>query len=224
MKKITVLFGNYGSGKTELALNIALDLCRRHENVTLIDLDIVNPYFRSSEHKKMLEDNGIRVVAPVYANTAVDLPTLPPDIYAAFNGGYAVFDCGGDPVGATALGGLKANFDRMQNDKQALFVVNTKRPFQDSPESIIRSLEQIQTVSRMHADGFVLNSNLGSETSGDELVDGYAIIQEVCKKTGIPLSFVSGTEQSLHVFKERCPGFTGRYFAVDIMMRPYWMD
>ena len=80
MKKITVLFGNYGSGKTELSLNLALKARQAHDKVSLIDLDIVNPYFRSSEHKEMLSDKGIRVISPVYANTAVDLPALPAEI------------------------------------------------------------------------------------------------------------------------------------------------
>ncbi|MDD5017669.1 MAG: hypothetical protein PHO15_06185 [Eubacteriales bacterium] len=223
MKKITILFGNYGSGKTELALNIALDLGRDHKDVSLVDLDIVNPYFRSSEHKNMLESKGIRVIAPVYANTAVDLPTLPPDIYAAFEGGYAVFDCGGDPVGATALGSLKSHFDRVRADTLALYVVNTMRPFQDSADSIIQGFTQIQAAARIKADDFVLNTNLGSETTGDILVNGYGIIRELVKKAGVPLAYVSGTKESLGVFKKRCPDYTGGYITLEIFMRPYWM-
>ena len=105
MKKITVLFGNYGSGKTELSLNMALAAKQTLDDVTLVDLDIVNPYFRSSEHRAMLESSGIRVIAPVYANTGMDMPALPPDIASAFLSDCAVFDCGGDAVG----GGLGRN-------------------------------------------------------------------------------------------------------------------
>lgn len=223
MKKITVLFGNYGSGKTELALNIANRLRKTQKKVALVDLDIVNPYFRSSEQKGMLEEKGIKVIAPVYANTAVDLPTLPPDIYSVFLGGHAVFDCGGDTVGATALGNLKEHFDKVRGQTQFLYVVNTKRPFQQSAQSIIQNLENIQNSARTCADGFVLNSNLGKETTGKELVSGYEIMKEVAKAAGIPIIFVSGTRQALGIFKERRLDYDGEYLCIDIFMRPYWM-
>jgi hypothetical protein len=223
MKKITVLYGNYGSGKTELALSIALGLKQKHEDVSLIDIDIVNPYFRSSAHRSMLEQRGIKVLAPAYANTGVDLPTLPPGIYSVFKGGYAVFDCGGDPVGATALGALKEYFDRARADTEALFVINTKRPFQENAERIYESFERIQKSARLEADGFVLNANLGAETTGEELADGYEAIERLTEMTGVPLKYVSGTESSLKRFYELYPEFTGETIALDIHMRPEWM-
>ena len=223
MKEITVLFGNYGSGKTQLALNIALHLRRQGKGVSLVDFDIVNPYFRSSGQKDMLETKGIRVITPVYANTAVDLPTLPPDIYAAFQHEYAVFDCGGDPVGATALGTLKAHFDRHRSRTEVLYVINTLRPFQNDAQQIMQSFEQIQKAARLNADGFVLNSNLGSETTGEELIDGYVIVKELSQKTGVPLLYISGTQESLSTFKKRCPGYSGEYIIIEILTRPSWM-
>lgn len=223
MKKITVLYGNYGSGKTELSLNIALKAKEEHENVTLIDFDIVNPYFRSSEHKKMLEGKGIRVIAPNFANTQVDVPSLPPDIYSAFKGGYAIFDCGGDSVGATALGGLKKNFDAMRSETEALYVVNTRRPFQENAQRIKQGFDEIQESSRLITDAFILNANLGVETTGEELKEGYEIMKELIKLTGIPLKFVSGTEESLAVFREQCPEYNGEMFEIRIYMRPEWM-
>jgi hypothetical protein len=223
MKKITVLYGNYGSGKTELALSIAIGLKRTYDDVSLIDIDIVNPYFRSSVHKKMLEEKGIRVLAPEYANTGVDLPTLPPGVYSVFKGGYAVFDCGGDPVGAAALGALKEYFDRARKDTEALFVVNTKRPFQETAERIRMGFERIQKSARLSADGFVLNANLGTETTGEELADGYEIVKQLEIKTGVPLKYVSGTESALKRFHELHPGYTGGTIMLDIHMRPEWM-
>ncbi len=222
MKRITVLYGNYGSGKTELALSIALWLKRKHDNVSLVDIDIVNPYFRSSAHRKMLEEKGIRVLAPAYANTGVDLPTLPPGIYSAFNG-YAVFDCGGDPVGAAALGALKEYFDRAREDTEALFVVNTKRPFQENAERIRENFERIQKNARLLADGLILNSNMGAETTGEELADGLKTAEEFAAAAGVPLKYVSGTESSLKRFAELCPGYAGGTILMDIHMRPEWM-
>ncbi len=224
MKKITVLFGNYGSGKTELSLNMALEAKKQHDDVTLIDLDIVNPYFRSSEHRAMLEKKGIKVVAPVYANTAVDLPALPPDIYTAFMGTHAVFDCGGDAVGASALGSLKSHFDKNRQDVQMLFVINTMRPFQQSADEIFDSLLRIERSARLKADGLVLNSNLGRETTGHELAEGYIMIKPLLRKTGLPVALVCGTKEALRVFKSECPQYEGEFFEVNLYMRPEWME
>lgn len=223
MKKITVLFGNYGSGKTELSLNLALALKERHSDVSLIDLDIVNPYFRSSEHAAMLRAQGIRVIAPVYANTAVDLPALPPDIYAAFQGAYAVFDCGGDPVGAAALGTLKAQFDAHRGDTEALFVINTLRPFQTDAPQLAESLARIQQSARLQADALVLNTNLGSGTEGDELSLGLSVAQQLSALTGIPLSYVSGTPGSLARFDAQHPDVTAQRIALTLYTRPEWL-
>ncbi len=223
MNRITVLFGNYGSGKTELALNIALSLKRKNEKVTLVDLDIVNPYFRSSEKRAMLEDKGIRVIAPQYANTGVDLPTVPPEVFSVLSDGFVVLDCGGDPVGAKALGSLKANFDKVRLETEVLYVINTKRPYQQSAEIIQKSLELIQGNARINADGFVLNSNLGWETSGEELAEGYKIVKELIRLTGIPLLYVSGSEKALEVFNKKCPEYTGETLKMKIFMRPEWM-
>lgn len=223
MKKITVLFGNYGSGKTELSLNLALALKERHSGVALIDLDIVNPYFRSSEHAAMLRAHGIRVIAPVYANTAVDMPALPPDIYAAFQGGYAVFDCGGDPVGAAALGTLKAQFDAHRGDTEVLFVINTLRPFQTDANQLAESLARIQQSARLKADALVLNTNLGSGTEGGELSLGLSVARELGALTGIPLSYVSGTRESLERFDAQHPDVTAQRLKLTLFTRPKWL-
>jgi hypothetical protein len=224
MKKITVYFGNYGSGKTELSLETVLRLRAEHEDVMLVDIDIVNPYFRSSEHRAMLEAKGIRVVSPVYANTAVDVPSLPPDIYAAFKTSWAVFDCGGDPVGASALGSLKPQFDAAREDTEVLFVVNTRRPFQQSAAQLAESLNKIERNARLKADGVVLNANLGSATTGEELLEGYAIVRELEKETGLPLRRVTGTERSLRVFAEQCPDCHVETMTLTIRMRPEWLE
>ncbi len=224
MKKITVYFGNYGSGKTELSLETVLRLRAEHENVMLVDIDIVNPYFRSSEKRKMLENMGIRVVSPVYANTAVDVPSLPPDIYAAFRGSWAVFDCGGDPVGASALGSLKPQFDAAREDTEVLFVVNTRRPFQQNAAELIESLGKIERNARLKADGVVLNANLGPETTGEELLEGYEIVRELERQTGIPLRRVTGTQEALAAFAEKCPDCSVETMSLTIRMRPDWMQ
>jgi signal recognition particle GTPase len=223
MKNITVLFGNYGSGKTELSLNLALNLAKDYSDVSLIDLDIVNPYFRSSEHTAMLKEKGIRVIAPVYANTTVDLPSLPPDIYTAFQGGHAVFDCGGDPVGAAALGSLKSQFDAKRDQTEVLFVINTNRPFQRDAQQLTDSLNRIQHSARLNADGLVLNTNLGSGTTGHELEDGLSIAQELSDITGIPIKYISGTKQAIENFDILHADYTAERIELKIFTRPEWL-
>lgn len=224
MKRITVLFGNYGSGKTELALNMALAAAKKHDDVTLVDFDIVNPYFRSSEHRAMLESRGIRVIAPVYANSGVDVPSLPPDVQSAFVGGHTIFDCGGDAVGATALGSLKNRFDASRDDVQMLFVINTMRPFQQTLAQLQSSLKLVEQSARLSADGFVLNANLGKESTGDELITGYEIAVQLSKITGVPIKLVSGTQDAIDVFKENCADYKGDFFVITTYMRPEWME
>ena len=107
MKRITIVTGHYGSGKTNFAVNLAVDLCRKGKSVVLVDLDIVNPYFRSADFKEQLTEMGIEMICPVYANTNLDIPALGADIYSVFNkddGRYIIFDVGGDDAGAAALG------------------------------------------------------------------------------------------------------------------------
>ena len=192
--------------------------------MALVDLDIVNPYFRSSEHTSLLESRGVRVIAPVFANTAVDVPSLPPDVYAAFKYEYAVFDCGGDPVGAAALGGLKTYFEANRADTEALFVINTRRPFQNSADALEESLTRIQERARLSADGLVLNTNLGAETTGDELAEGYAVARELSERTGVPIAYVSGTRAALDAFGRQCPNCGGGRIELNIFTRLDWMS
>lgn len=117
LKKFIIIAGNYGSGKTEISLNLALAAAREGKRTMLLDMDIVNPYFRSSVKEEELEAEGIRVVKPCFANTTVDVPSLPAEIYSPFDLPLdrAIFDAGGDPVGASALGQNNDNAKPLQN-------------------------------------------------------------------------------------------------------------
>lgn len=223
MKRITVLFGNYGSGKTELAINLALLLSRTQDNVTLIDLDIVNPYFRSSEQSAKLNNNGIRVVSPVFANTAVDVPALPPEIYSSFVNGYAVFDCGGDAVGASALGSLHSHFVKVRGECEVLFVVNSRRPFQEDIGQLRDSISRVQKSARLNADGIVLNTNLGSQTTGQDLALSFDMVSRIEKKDGIPIKYISGTKDVLSEFSAMRPNCTAEQIEITPYTRPQWL-
>ena len=104
--RFTVLTGNYGSGKTELALNLAMGFAAAGKQTTLVDLDIVNPYFRSGEKAQEMKAAGVRMLMPTFALTTVDIPALPAEIQSVFEtpGDHVIFDVGGDDTGAAALG------------------------------------------------------------------------------------------------------------------------
>jgi len=135
-----------------------------------------------------------------------------------------VFDCGGDPVGAAALGGLKTYFDELRPETEVLFVINTRRPFQGSTEKLEESLTRIQMRARLNADGLVLNANLGPESTGEELSEGYSIVKALSDKTGVPIRYVSGTSAALEEFDKQCPDCGGERVALNIYTRPEWME
>ena len=160
MKKFNIFAGNYGSGKTELSLNTSIALAKKAKTA-LVDIDVVNPYFRSAESAELLEKNGVYLIAPPYANTNVDVPVLSAEVNAAFEYEAAVFDAGGDPVGAAALGGLLQKFQAVREDTMLYYVVNARRPLQRSADEIIEMMEQISARIRLSIDGIINNTNLG---------------------------------------------------------------
>ena len=188
--RILVLVGNYGSGKTEISLNLALKLARRGEKVTLVDLDIVNPYFRSSERTNLLEENGVKVYAPSFAMTTVDVPSLPADIQAVFadKSRRVIFDVGGDDTGAAALGQYKPYFD--QDDVEVLFVVNAFRPLSGDPDAVCDLLLRVAGRSRLQPSALINNANVAWETEAEDLARGEELLAAVSKRLGIPVGYL----------------------------------
>ena len=184
---ITILCGHYGCGKTNLALNLALTAAQSPGPVTLCDLDIVNPYFRSSEYKALLVQQGVRVIAPVFAGTTLDTPTLPPELASIFSpqSGRVFLDAGGDDAGATALGGLAGRLAEM--GYEMLYIVNRYRALSQSPEEAAALLKEIEAASRLRATGIVNNSHLGAETTLACLEEAQGFAQETARLTGLPL-------------------------------------
>ncbi len=221
MKHFIIFAGNYGSGKTELSLNMALRMAEKGKTV-LCDMDIVNPYFRSAESKEMLEQNGIRLIAPPFANTTVDIPALSAEVYAAFDSEYAVFDAGGDPVGATALGGFKQYFENVRDKLAFYYVVNARRPFQSDVNDAVEMLRQIQANSRLTIDALVNNTNMANETTADDLLYGETMCAKIGRETGLKVAFTSGMPKVLQEYEER--GYRGEAFEIEIFTRPEWLD
>lgn len=219
MAKCYILAGNYGSGKTEIALNLSLAFSKKGKTV-LADMDIVNPYFRSAEHGKMLEANGIRLIAPTYANTLVDVPVISGEVFAAFSYDYAVFDAGGDPVGTSVMGSISDHF--AGQEVRFYYVVNARRPLQKTADQVAGMLQLIQAKARMPITGLINNTNLARETTVEDLLFGREVCMEVAQKTGIPIAYTSGEE---HILKEYAAKTgEGSLFFLKIYTRPNWLD
>ncbi|MBQ8505957.1 MAG: hypothetical protein IJ466_00760 [Clostridia bacterium] len=191
-KRVLLLSGHYGSGKTNIAVNLAFHLKKEIERVAIADIDIVNPYFRTEDSRKDLEAAGIRLICSAFANTNVDLPALPQEVYSIVHdrGIQAVIDVGGDDRGALALGRWRDSILEEDN-YEMLFVVNRFRPLTRDADSTIEVMREIEFASKMPFTAVVNNSNLGNETTAQDVIDSQAYAAEICKRTGLPLKMTA---------------------------------
>lgn len=192
MKNIFIIIGHYGSGKTEFSINYAVNQgCK-----ILVDLDIVNPYFRSSDVRAPLKNKGIKVISPIFANTNVDAPGISSAVYSVFEGeDDVVFDVGGDNDGAVVLGRFHNYFEK--NGYEMYMVINANRPLTSNEDEIIENLRAIESASRLKVTGLVNNTNLMEFTTIDNILIGHEIIKKVSEKTNIPIVHISGMNNVL---------------------------
>lgn len=205
--RITVICGHYGCGKTNLTLNLALEAAEKGEKVTVADLDIVNPYFRSSEYGGLLDEHGVKLIAPVFAGTTLDTPTLPPELYSIFEpeSGRVFIDAGGDDAGVTALGGLHTLLN--EAGYEMLYVINRYRVLSQTPEEAAELLQEIQTASRLKATALVNNSHLGVETKLDTLTSALDFAEKTSQVTGLPLLYSTAPDFALEPGETLPEGF-----------------
>ncbi len=227
MKKVFVFLGNYGSGKTELAMNFALRAAEAGRRTELLDLDMVNTYFRLTEHGKIMERKEIRLISPNYACTGIETLSLPAEVRSAFDMDWdtVVFDVGGDPTGATALARYHSDFDAMEpGSLQVLNVVNIRRPLAGTVERIIKLQQQIEQYSRLKISGFVNNTNLAQLTSPAELRDGCEVLRQVSEATGIPVLYTCGRPALLEQFlsEGHDPRTIGTPVPLELYMKRDW--
>ena len=187
-KRLTLLCGHYGSGKTNVAVNMAFDLKRQYDKVTVADLDIVNPYFRTKDSMEDFNREGIKLISSEYANSNVDVPALPPEIYSItdIKDTKYVLDIGGDDRGALALGRIVPKILE-ENDYEMLMVINKYRPLTPDVESTIEVMREIEAACRMKFTALVNNSNLGAMTTAQDILDSVSYAQEVSKASGLPI-------------------------------------
>ncbi len=227
MKNVKVLIGNYGSGKSELALNFAMQAAARGDRTELLDLDMVNTYFRLTERGKMVEQKEIRLVSPNFACAGIETLSLPAEVASAFvlDWDSVIFDVGGDDVGSTALGRYHEDFMALEPGAlEVLNVVNIRRPLAGTPEKILRLQEGMQVHGRLPITGMINNTNLSTMTTEQELWDGYLMLKEVSDMTGIPVAYTTGKKEFLDAFLARDPDpkYVGTPIAIDVYMHRDW--
>ena len=176
-RKVTVVCGHYGTGKTNLSINLALDCARRGEDVSLVDLDVVNPYFRSADYADVLTENGVRVVGPNFANTNLDTPSLPAAVRSTIaEGSRVIVDVGGDDAGATALGVYYRTLAEAEPD--VVYVVNRYRSMTTHADEAVQILAEIEAMSHLKATCVANNSHLKRETTEATILDSMGFAEE----------------------------------------------
>ncbi len=218
--KYIVLTGNYGSGKTEIALNLALHYAKKMK-VTLVDLDIVNPYFRSGEKALELEAAGVRMLMPTFALTTVDIPALPAEIQSVFEEpcDKVIFDVGGDDTGAAALGRYYPSFMARREQTAVAMVVNCMRPLTENKEDIIDLAQRIACRGRLKIDALINNTNLADKTIPEMMLNGESIVRETARILGISKTLNTGKAELLKKL-----GYKDNAIEIQRMMVPEWMQ
>lgn len=217
-RRLLIFTGHFGSGKTEVAVNCAMKLAQQNKTA-IMDFDIVNPYFRTADAKEALKEKGIHVVSSIYANTNVDVPAVPAEVNSLFinKEQRVVLDVGGDDIGARALSAFKEQI--LNDDSEMYFVVNVKRPMTDSPEKIEKIIAEIEASSRLKVASLINNSNVLKSSTGEEILEGQKILEEVTLKLGIPVAFTSGFKDVLDKVRKE---IKGEIFVMDKFIKLPW--
>jgi len=193
--RLIMVVGNYGSGKTEVAVNLALRLADQGRTVQIADLDLVNPYFRSREARRLMEAHGIRVVVPPGALADADLPIVLPEIQGMLaprdpaDPGVTIFDVGGDDVGARALSAFRPVI--REGTYELWQVLNARRPFTSTVEGCLAMQRSIESASRLTVTGLLANTHLIEDTTVEVVLEGWRLARDVASACGKPVRCVA---------------------------------
>ena len=202
-KRISIFVGYYGSGKTELSVNYALYLKKLGKKVVVVDFDLVNPYFRTKDAEEIFKANDITLIAPGFANSNLENPGLPPEIYSVFTDKdcYVVFDVGGGEDGTIPLGRYYPQLSQEECD--VFFVLNERRLLTADIDGAIDAYNDIAYVSRIPVTGIINNTHLKEETTAEMIEKGQVLAEELSDKLNIPVDYISGTEENLKKLPEK---------------------
>ena len=210
-KRLTLFAGHYGSGKTNIAVSYSLYLAKLGLPVTVADLDIVNPYFRTKDSAAVLEKAGIELISSPFANSNLDVPAMPPEVYrlVADRTRYGVLDIGGDDRGALALGRYVPMI-KEENDYEMLFVINKSRPLTRDVQGTLEVMEEIETACGLKFTAIVNNTNLGKATTAEDVLDSDTYAKAVSDATGLPIKMTTVNHTLLQMLPE------GNYFPLHL--------
>ena len=187
VKRIIIVTGHYGCGKTNLAVNLALYFETLGERVTVVDMDIVNPYFRSADFEREFEGKRIKLIAPNFANTLLDIPSLPREVDGAIEGDERlILDVGGDDAGAVVLGRYAKQIEQ-NGGASMIYLFSKYRPFTETADDVISHIGDIEVASRIKVTGLINSSNLGLETTAKDIEASFGYADEISEKTGLPV-------------------------------------
>lgn len=218
-KRLILFTGHFGSGKTEIAVNYAIRSAQTGQKTILVDLDIVNPFFRSSEVREQLEASGVKLIAPNFAATTVDIPSLPAELYSVFadKSSRVIFDVGGDEVGAKALGQYYPYFQK--EPYSMYYVINTKRPMSAAKKDILDMMQEVEKKSRLKLTDLINNTNISYETTIYDIINGQDLILEISQAAGLPIAYITGLKKLLEQLPE---DMEGDLLPISIYMKPPW--
>ena len=220
-KRLTLFAGHYGSGKTNIALNYARWLRRQNLPVTIADLDIVNPYFRTKDSEAALAAEGIRLIVSEFANSNVDLPAMPKEAYELVSDPtvYGVLDIGGDDRGALALGRYTPAI-KAEGSYEMLFVVNRSRPLTRTVADTLEVMGEIQEACDLPFTAIVNNTNLGLQTTAEDVLSSMDYAQELSRVTGLPLKMTCAAEHLCRSLEGKIPDL----FPLSLQKLYYMID
>lgn len=221
-KRLVIVIGHYGSGKTEFAVNYAIKMKEIYDSVSIADLDIVNPYFRSREKRALFEEIGIKLFDSSIRNTAVDLPALPAELMGviANQNVKSILDVGGDPVGARVLAGYS---DRIKNVEYDMFyVINGNRPETNTVEGVMKYLKMIEATSMLKITGLVNNTHMLKATRVEEVEFGHELTKKVSWETDIPIRYEAVIKKTADKIKNQ--EIIEKLFPINLYMREEWMN
>lgn len=220
LKGINIICGHYGSGKTNFSINLAMYAKQKGERVTVVDLDIVNPYFRTADYTSFLTDNGIRVISPSSAGTTIDAPALTAEMYSIFDGtdDCIIVDVGGDDVGASALGRFSKKIEAFPGGYQMMFVINKYRSLISTPEQAIELMREVEYASRIKATSMVNNSHLATLTTAQDVLDSIDYAKATAELAGLPLIATTAPKS----IAAELTGRVEKLFPVEVIVKLPW--